>query len=86
MCEVTCNYFCPQNMQQFVEMCLQLVVENCYQADRNANMTVIEIASRHEPETLAPVLKTALSYYSQVEGVLSAALIYVSVIYKNCGV
>jgi hypothetical protein len=55
-------------------MCLQLAVENCYQPNRNNNMTVIELTNHQNLETFTSLLKTVLSYYPQVKVVLPAAL------------
>jgi hypothetical protein len=55
-------------------MCLQLAVENCYQPNRNNNMTVIELTNHQNLETFTSLLKTVLSNYPQVKVVLPAAL------------
>ena len=65
-CYILYNYFCLQNVRYFVEVCLQLAMENCQWPHRNTNMTVIELTSHHNMEILTPHLKTLLPYYLQV--------------------
>jgi hypothetical protein len=64
------NYFSSQNIQHFVEMCLQLAMENCQWPGRNTNVTVIELTNHHNLETLTSHLKTLVPYYLQVKGIL----------------
>ncbi|XP_033608867.1 fatty acid synthase [Cryptotermes secundus] len=56
-----------KNIHNFVEMCLQLAMENCYQPNRNNNMTVIELTNHQNLETFTSLLKMILSYYPQVD-------------------
>ena len=64
------NFFSLQNIHNFLEMCLQLVMGNCQQPGRNTNVTVIELTNHQNLETFTPHLQNLVPYYLQVKGVL----------------